>query len=266
MEFFVISNDIPVFVSDTKGDKPAMVLLHGYLETLSVWDDFAKLIEKDFRVIRIDLPGHGLSGTQPDINTVDFSAAVLFDVLQKCEVKNCIVCGHSMGGYVAQAFAANYPENTRGLVLFHSTPNADTEQKKEDRDREIALIRSDKLSLVVSQSIPHVFAEENVKRFSAKIEELKEVAEMHEPEGIIACLEGMKQRPDRNEFLTKFQKPLVFIFGEKDYYISTEKAQEIAAKFPQAQTLWLKKSGHIGFVEEPETVVSSESWQSLINA
>ena len=94
----------------------------------------------------------------------------------------------------------------------------------------------------------------------------RSVAEIHEPEGIIACLEGMKQRPDRNEWLAKFQKPLVFIFGEKDYYISIEKAQEIAAKFPQAQMLWLKNSGHIGFVEEPETVVSSEQWQSLINA
>jgi pimeloyl-ACP methyl ester carboxylesterase len=225
--------------------------LHGYLETLSVWDDFVTCLEKDYRIIRIDLPGHGLSGTA-EINSVDFSAQAIYEALQKQQVRECVIGGHSMGGYTALAFAANYPDAVRGLCLFHSTPNADPPQKQEGRNREIALLREGKLSLVIRQGVPRMFADDNVPRFAEKIQEISEIAEIHNPEGLIACLEGMKRRPDRNEFLASFRKPALFIFGEKDRYISLETAQELSARFPQAQTLWLKNSGHNGFLEEPE--------------
>ncbi|MDR3350391.1 MAG: alpha/beta hydrolase [Prevotellaceae bacterium] len=233
-------------------EKPAVVLLHGYLETLSVWDDFVKYLEKDYRIIRIDLPGHGLSGTA-EVNSVDFSAQVIYEVLQKQQVGECVIGGHSMGGYTALAFAANYPDRTRGLCLFHSTPNPDPPEKQGGRDREIALLREGKLSSVIRRGVPHMFADDNASRFAEKIAEISEVAEIHEPEGLIACLEGMKRRPDRNEFLASFHQPLLFIFGEKDRYISLATAQELAIRFPQAQTLWLKNSGHNGFIEEPQS-------------
>ncbi|MDR1681179.1 MAG: alpha/beta hydrolase [Prevotellaceae bacterium] len=253
MNYFITSNGLPIHVSDSGGAKPVVALLHGYLETHAVWDDFITSFENDFRIIRIDLPGHGLSGTAA-VNTVDFSAQILHDVLQKQGIAECVVGGHSMGGYTAQAFAANYPEATRGLCLFHSTPNADTPQKQAGRDREIALIRAGKMALVIAKGITHMFAEENVRRFAEKIRELSEIADVHDPEGIIACLEGMKQRPDRNGFLASFDKPLLFIFGEKDRYISLEAAHELANRFPHVQTLWLAHSGHNGFIEEPEVV------------
>ena len=252
MEFFVTANNIPVHVSDTRSGSKTLVLLHGYLETLSVWDDFAALLDKDIRVIRIDLPGHGLSGTHPAVNTVDFSAQVLHETLLKCGVTQCTVVGHSMGGYVALAFAVQFPEAVEALCLFHSTPNPDPETKRNDRDREIALLREGRLPLILSQSIPRMFAEENEARFKEKIEEMKEVGEVHDPEGLAACLEGMKMRPDRNDFLTHFKKPLLFIFGQHDRHISHETATALTAKFPQAEVLWLPHAGHCGFIEAPQ--------------
>jgi pimeloyl-ACP methyl ester carboxylesterase len=257
MEFFSTCAGIPVHVNDTQIGQPALVLLHGYLETLEVWDDFADRLKRHFRIVRIDLPGHGLSGSHAKINSPAFSAQVVREVLQKCGIAQCTLIGHSMGGYVSLAFADNYPEVTQGLCLFHSTPNADTPQKQDDLSREIALIRAGKLPLVVRQSIPRMFAEENRKRCVHKIEELEEVADVHEPEGIIACLEGMKQRPDYNDFLAAFRKPLLLIFGENDPYISLETARLLSARFPQAQTLWLKHTGHIGFVEEAEAAAEA---------
>jgi pimeloyl-ACP methyl ester carboxylesterase len=253
MNYFLTSQKIPVHVHDTGGDRPAVVLLHGYLETLSVWDDFVRRIERAVRVIRIDLPGHGLSGTAA-INSVDFSAQVLYDVLQAQGIREAVVAGHSMGGYTALAFAERFPETTRGLCLFHSTPDADTPHKHEGRDREIALIRDGRMTLAIRQGLPRMFADDNRARFASVIEELSEIAEIHEPEGLIACLEGMKQRPDRNAFLSSFEKPLLFVFGAKDRYILPETAQQLAARFPQAQVLWLPNSGHNGFIEEPEAV------------
>jgi pimeloyl-ACP methyl ester carboxylesterase len=259
MEFFITCKNIPVHVSDTKTGDKALVLLHGYLETLSVWDEFTSLLDKRIRVIALDLPGHGLSGTQPDVNSVDFSAQVVHEVLQKCGLQQATIVGHSMGGYVALSFAAQFPEATQALCLFHSTPNPDPETKREARDHEIALIRSGKLPLLLSQSIPNMFAEDNVSRFKRKIEEFVEVGDVHDPQGIIASLEGMKTRPDRNEFLASFKKPLLFIFGQKDRHISPETAKSLAAKFPQADVLWLPDAGHCGFVEAPQVTADKIS-------
>jgi pimeloyl-ACP methyl ester carboxylesterase len=252
MEFFTTCCDIPVHVSDTQTGDKTLVLLHGYLETLSVWDDFVPLLDKSIRIIRIDLPGHGLSGTHPAVNTVDFSAQALHEALLKCGVRQCTVVGHSMGGYVALAFAAQFPEAVQALCLFHSTPNPDPDAKREARDREIALLREGKLPLILRQSIPNMFAEENETRLKEKIKEMKEVGEVSDPEGIAACLEGMKIRPDRNDFLAHFKQPLLFIFGEKDRHISQETAAALAEKFPHAEVLWLPHAGHCGFIEEPQ--------------
>jgi pimeloyl-ACP methyl ester carboxylesterase len=259
MEFFITVNNIPVHVSDTKLGSKTLLLLHGYLETLSVWDDFVSLLDKDIRVIRIDLPGHGLSGTHPAVNTVDFSAQVAYGALLKCGVQQCAVAGHSMGGYVALALAAQFPEAVQALCLFHSTPNPDPETKREARDREITLLREGKLPLILRRGIPQMFAEENEARFRAKIEEMKEVGEVHDPEGIAACLEGMKTRPDRNEFLAHFKQPLLLIFGRRDRHIPQETAEVLATKFPHAEVLWLPQAGHCGFIEEPQPAAGSIS-------
>ncbi|MDR3235120.1 MAG: alpha/beta hydrolase [Prevotellaceae bacterium] len=252
MEFFAICAGVPVHISDTKSGSKTLVLLHGYLETLSVWDDFVPLLDKDLRIIRIDLPGHGLSGAREPVTTVDFSAQAVYEALQKCGVEACTVVGHSMGGYVALSFAEQFPDAVNGLCLFHSTPHPDPETKREARDREIAFVREGKLPLIVSQSVPNMFADDNAARFKTKIEEIIEVSEIHEPDGIAACLEGMKIRPDRNGFLADFKKPLLFIFGRKDRHIPIETAEALAAKFPHADVLWLPDAGHCGFVEAPQ--------------
>jgi pimeloyl-ACP methyl ester carboxylesterase len=259
MEFFITCCGIPVHVSDTQTGDNALVLLHGYLETLSVWDSFVPLLDSAIRVVRIDLPGHGLSGTHPSVNTVEFSAQVLHEALLKCGIRQCTVVGHSMGGYVALAFAAQFPEAVRALCLFHSTPHPDPEAKREARNREIALLREGKLPLILRQSIPNMFAEENETRCKEKIEEMREVGEVSDPEGLAACLEGMKIRPDRNEFLTHFKQPLLFIFGQHDRHISQDTAAALAGKFPQAEVLWLPHAGHCGFMEEPQPAAAAIS-------
>lgn len=253
MEKFIMAQGIPVRVYDSaKGDN-TVVLLHGYLETLSVWDDFAeKLVKQGYRIVSIDLPGHGLSGTHAEVNSMEFMADVLNETLDKLNINNAFIAGHSMGGYATLAFAKKYTGKTKGLCLFHSTPNPDSDEKKANRDREIELIKQNKLDSIIRISIPNMFANDNIKRFDEKIQDIEENATIAQPEGIIACLQGMKAREDMNDFLKTFDKPLLFIFGEKDNHISLEVANTLIERFPQAKNILLKKSGHIGFIEEPE--------------
>ncbi|MDR1129949.1 MAG: alpha/beta hydrolase [Prevotellaceae bacterium] len=252
MEYFKACKGIPIYISDTKKGEKTVVLLHGYLETNEVWADFAKLLKPHFRVISIDLPGNGLSGTKQDENSMEFMADVVAEVLNHSKVERATVTGHSMGGYAALAFAEKYGELTEKLCLFHSTPNPDSEEKKQNRDRETALIEEGKLDLILKVNIANMFADENLDRMEEAIAMISENASISEPEGIIACLKGMKNRRDMNAFLSGFDKPLLFIFGRKDKYISETVAAELIEKFPNAKTLILENSGHAGFLEEPE--------------
>ena len=252
MEFFKTCRGIPVYISDTqKGDK-TIVLLHGYLETSSVWDGFSDLLSKELRVIRFDLPGNGLSGVKTPEHSMEFMADVTADVLDVCGVDRATVTGHSMGGYVALAFARKYYDRTEKLCLFHSTPNPDSDEKKANRDREIELIETGKLDSILHLSIKRMFADENVKRMNETIKAIIENATISEHKGIIACLRGMKNRDDMNEFLASFAKPLLMIFGEKDNYIPKETAESLIDKFHAASHLMLQNSGHSGFLEEPD--------------
>lgn len=252
MDFFKICEGIPVRISDHGKGAQAVVLLHGYLETLDVWEDFAELLEPHCRVLSIDLPGHGLSGTRPPIHTMEFMADVVASAMDACGIKEATIVGHSLGGYVALAFARKYQERTAKLCLFHSTPNPDTEEKKLARDREIALIESGRLDLLLKVSLSKMYADDNVKRMADRIEEAIEDIAISEPEGIAACLRGMKEREDMNDFLLAFEKPSLLIFGAKDNFTTPEIVAGLMTKFTRSQHLLLEQSGHIGFVEEPE--------------
>jgi pimeloyl-ACP methyl ester carboxylesterase len=263
MEYFKTCKGIPVYITDTlKGDK-TVVLLHGYLETNEVWADFAEQLKPHCRVIVLDLPGNGLSGSAADENSMEFMADVVAEILNHSKIDKATIVGHSMGGYAALAFAEKYDAMTEKLCLFHSTPNPDTEEKKQNRDREIALIKEDKLSLILKVNIANMFADENLRRMQESIIMISENATISESEGIIACLRGMKNRKDMNAFLSEFKKPLLLIFGKKDKYIPENTAIGIIEKFPRAETLILENSGHAGFLEEPE--VSANTLINFIN-
>lgn len=252
MESFLMSCGIPIRVNDQgKGD--TIVLLHGYLETLEIWEAFVASLAKHYRVITLDLPGHGLSGWNGGVHTMEFMADAVKGVLDKLGIKECLLIGHSLGGYVSLAFAKKYNDTLKGFCLFHSTPNPDNEEKKANRDREIALIREDKLGLIASQAIPNIFAPDNVKRFEELIEAIKVNVEFADKDGIIACLQGMKEREDMNDFLFSYAKPVLLILGKKDNLIGWDIAETLIAKFKNADVLVLENSGHVGFIEEPES-------------
>lgn len=239
-------------IADSGIGEKCVVLLHGYLESMYVWDDFAPLLTPSVRVITVDIPGHGISEVKGEVHTMEMVADVLHQMLKSLEIERVTMVGHSMGGYVALAFCARYPEQLDGLVLLSSTPNPDTEAKRENRRREIALVRAGKKDALARVAPEAGFAEQNRRRLRSYIDDLTECVHITEDDGIVALLGGMMERADQNEMLRKSTVPQLFILGKKDGYIPVEVAEEIVANHPQAQVAWLEESGHMGFIEEPE--------------
>ena len=253
IEKFVMAGDTALHLCDSQtGDKCA-VLLHGYLESMLVWDDFVPLLTRGgIRVVTLDLPGHGISEVKGEMHSMEYLAQAVHDGLAAIGIGHATIVGHSMGGYAALAFAELYPEACDGVVLFSSTPNPDTEQKRENRRREIALVRAGKKEALARVAPEAGFAADNRRRMKEYIDDLAEQVAVTEDDGIVALLNGMIERPDRNEMLRRSAVRQLFIFGRKDGYIPVEVAESLAASHPQAQVAWLEDSGHMGFLEEPE--------------
>lgn len=268
MEKFIMANGCALRVSDTGWPRPrkdageeaggpafpehkTIVLLHGYLESIEVWDEFTGLLKPWLRVVAVDLPGHGISEVMDDVHTMEFLADTVHDAVRQLGVERCIVCGHSMGGYVALEFLRKYPAATDGIILFHSVPFADTPEKKEQRDREIEVVLAGKKDLLAAGT-DKSFAPANRKRMANRIEELADQVFLTEDAGVLAMLRGMEQRRDNNATLTGSPIPQMFIFGRGDEFITSDVAAGMIRLHPQAMVAWLENSGHMGFVEEPE--------------
>ncbi len=245
--------DVAVHYRDNCRGEKTVVLLHGYLESLDVWDEFAGQLGKfGYRVIALDLPGHGISEVVGEIHTMEFLADVVRGLVEKAGVGKFTLAGHSMGGYAALAFAKKYPDSLEGLILFHSTPDADTPEKKENRLREIEIVRSGRKEMLARTNPAKGFSPDHRKKFEEEIDGLALQVMLTEDDGIVALLRGMMEREDMNDMLRNLPVPQLFIFGCKDLYIPVESARKIGEAHPQAAVCWLPESGHMGFVEEPE--------------
>lgn len=237
-----------------KGSGEAIVLLHGFLENKCMWDNFVEELSKYYRVITVDLPGHGESESLGPVNEISGMADAVKAVLNRLKVKQCVIAGHSMGGYVSLAFAELFPKTTAGMVLFHSHASADTPEAKRNRDRTIEIIRESRQEFI-SRFIPDLFALQNRKKLSGEIEKLKTEARHIPKESIISSLRGMRDRRDRKTTLQQSDFPVLFIGGQQDDRIPIDLLLEQAKEPSHSELLLLQHTGHMGWLEQEETTV-----------
>ncbi len=233
------------------GSGDTLVLLHGFTESLAIWDDFSKHLSEHFRVVSIDLPGHGSSDCIGDVHDMELMADILKSVLDKLTIGRCVLIGHSMGGYVALAFSRRYSGSVCGLGLFHSTALSDSEQAKEGRMRAIEAIRKDHHDFLAG-FIPSLFAEQNRDLYKKEIEALVEEAKQMSKESVIAAQMGMKVRHDSKDVLEKAKYPVMFISGHQDSRIPVNDLQPQLLLPETTYSLLLKNCGHMGYLEEKD--------------
>ncbi len=234
---------------DTEGKGLAVVLLHGFCEDSRIWEDFRNdLVEEKYKVVTIDFPGFGESSVWEDVSIDDMADAV-DAVIEELKQEKVIMIGHSMGGYVSLAFAEKYPEKLLGMGLFHSHPYADSEDKKQGRQKGIGFIERQGSALFVKQLIPALFAPDFVNSNAFLIEKLTFRASKYSTEGIIQALYAMKNRPDRSATLAAIKCPVLFIIGKKDMAVPADKSLE-QTHLPSVSSIHiLEKVGHMGMFE-----------------
>ena len=213
MKQIIYKNTKISFTDDGKGT--VVVLLHGFLENKTMWDKYVSALSKNHRVITIDLLGHGETECLGYVHTMEDQADMIFAVLISLRIRKIVLVGHSMGGYVALAFAELYPDYVKGLFLLNSSSRADSDERKINRDRAIKAVKQNHTNFV-RISISNLFSEDNREVLAKEIEKVKLQALKTPLQGIVASLEGMKIRKDREVLLHFAPYPIQLVLGEKD--------------------------------------------------
>lgn len=244
---------VKIYYSDT-GEGRVIVLLHGFLGSNKVWTDYVKKLSKKFRVIAIDLPGHGNTPAIGYYHSMELLAQSVKAVLDHIGVRRYIIAGHSMGGYTALAFADLFPENISGLCIIHSTSYTDTEAKKKERTQLIKIVKNGKTDFVRDMIGGH-FTTEFRNKYPKEVEKIQDIASSCSKQSIINSLEGMKERKSRDLILKFAEYPILFVVGKKDsiIHVDTVYTQLGLCKYPSA--VMLENNGHMGFIEASKEVL-----------
>ncbi|KJD35280.1 alpha/beta hydrolase [Tamlana sedimentorum] len=203
-----------VFYTDY-GKGETLVLLHGFLEHGGMWEAFIPELTKTHRVICIDLLGHGQTGCLGYVHTMELMAETVHAVLNHLKIFKTYLVGHSMGGYVSLAFAEKWPEMLSGLCLMNSTSEQDSIERKQNRDRAIEAVKKNH-ELFIRMAIANLFRLKNRTIYAEQIQKTVIEALKTPLQGIIAALEGMKIRADRQGVLKNSSFKTLIIAGKKD--------------------------------------------------
>ncbi len=204
------------------GKGPAVILLHGFLENITMWNDLVPEFSKKHQVVCIDLLGHGQTGCLGYVHTMDAMADAVFAVLNHLNIKRAQVIGHSMGGYVALAIAEKKPQLFKGMCLMNSTFEADDDERKVLRSRANKMAQTNFESLI-RMSFANLFAPESRVTYKSDYEDALQLALKTSVQGYIAAQQGMTLRPNRLEVFKNLNANKLIIIGKKDTVVDGEK-------------------------------------------
>lgn len=234
-----------IFYKD-EGKGSTIVLLHGFLEDSSMWNTLIPELTKTNRVITIDLLGHGETDTLGYIHTMKDMANAVKAVLKHLKLRKYTFIGHSMGGYVALAFAKLFPESIKGLCLLNSTYEADDMDRKALRARANKMVQTNYENMV-RMSFANLFSTESkLKHIEAYNAALK-IALKTPVQGYMAANEGMRLREDSSVFFAEATFKKIVLLGKKDSLLNIENILKFTNKHNIESHVF--SEGHMSHIE-----------------
>ncbi|GLB59887.1 alpha/beta hydrolase [Cytobacillus sp. NCCP-133] len=244
-------NGTPIsFYEEGQGDP--VVLIHGFCGSKDYWQKVIRPLAEDYRIIAIDLPGHGDSEMPSGDSSIEKMAELIQGTIQELGVEKASLFGHSLGGYVTLAFAEAHEDKIRKFALIHSTANPDSEEGKKGRDVAAGKIGAEGIRSFVDGLVPNLFAPG--EEHKQELQTAKEIGYSTSSEGAKAALKAMKQRPDRNMILKKTELPVLILAGGKDQIIPPEKA--FTVERPNIHQETIEEAGHMSMYETPVELVA----------
>lgn len=237
-----------------QGDGPlAVVLVHGFGEDETIFAQLKAVLKQDrFTVLSYQLPGIGGSSNNPALETIASQAQLLQQLLVHVGIPKAVILGHSLGGYIALAFAQQFPEKLLGLALIHSTSFADSDEKKLIRTKGIQLMETYGAAAFVRTTLPNLFAPENKILFQTRIQQMEQLAEGFSSPALQLQYLAMRERPDTSYVLASLSVPVLIVAGVYDVAVPYQHSLS-QAKLPNiCYFTLLQNVGHMSMIEAPE--------------
>ena len=237
------------------GSGPVIVLLHGFPLSGLLWKNVWEELSRSYTVIVPDFPGSGNSLLEKETSIADMAECV-HAIMEHERIGKAVIAGHSMGGYVAFAFAGMYPEKVMGLSLVHSIPLADDEEKVKTRLKSIALIQKGGKETFISQMIPNLFSASFKLSNPLTVKEQVDEAMKTDEAGMVNFYQAMIGRKDTTYVLDKATFPVQWIIGSDDNVIYFKKILEQCYKSNINFVTFYHNCGHMSMIEAPERLIS----------
>jgi len=246
------SDDFNISYFDTCGSH-TMIMLHGFPLNNGMWAPQYSDLYDLARMIAPDYPGHGSSDPLSDTYSIELIAQQCFDLLDGLNVNQPVVlCGLSMGGYVALEMYRQAPQRIKGLVLTSTRATADSAAQKSIRESQITQISNGRFDTVINDLHPQLFSPVTHQEDKELLHYIREIMNTTSQQGAIGSLRAMKNRADPTHLLSKITVPTIVIYGEDDEIISLDTAAALAEAIPTAELHIIPDAGHLPNLEQPE--------------
>ena len=234
---------------NNKGSIP-LLLIHGFPLDRTLWSEQMRGVNA--RVIAPDLRGFGESAMASGAVTMDTYAEDLHALLDALKIKNAVVAGLSMGGYIALAFYRKYPQSARGLILANTKAGADSAEGKKGRDDNAALAREKGAAAVGEKMMPKMLTPKTASERPALAKSVNEMMSRQSVEGVVAALMAMRDRPDSMPTLAQVSVPTLIITGAEDNLIPPKESEVMRDGIRGAKLVVIPGAAHLSNVEQLE--------------
>lgn len=229
-----------------------LLLIHGFPLNSNLWEPQMDDLRDVARMLAPDLRGHGLSDQGKSPYSIQLMADDCLALLQSVGVQEPVVlCGHSMGGYVAFEFYRRYPEWVAAIILVATRAAPDSPEGREGRDRMADAARQNGVPAIASQMLPKVLAPENYDNDRELVGFVRDMMESTSLNGVVGALQAMKERDDSRPLLPEIDVPVLIICGDDDQLIPLSEAEEMRDALPNAELALIPGAGHLPNLEQP---------------
>ncbi len=236
------------------GDSRAkpIVLIHGFPLSHEMWNPQIEFLKQDSRVIAYDIRGHGESDVGDGQYTMELFADDLLGLLDSLKIQKAVLCGLSMGGYIALRAVEKSEERVEGLILCDTKAEADPNEAKLKRAATIRFVKDQGMGPFIESQVHALLAPQTVTRSPATVEIVRRIVQRNAPLGICGALLAMAGRTDTSAVLPRLRIPTLILVGENDALTPPEVSQSMQGKIPSSSMRIIQRAGHLSNLENTE--------------
>jgi 3-oxoadipate enol-lactonase len=234
-----------------EGPGDPLVLLHAFPLNGRMFEPQMTAFSGERRVVAPDYPGFGRSPRTPAQPDVHYYARGVRDLLDRLHFDRVVLGGLSLGGYVAFECMRLFPERVSALVLANTRPEPDPVEMREIRNEMALSVAREGVEVLVELQMERLLAPESLQD-EVLVETVRAMILDNSPDGVVAALGAMRERPDSRPLLGKIDVPTLVVGGEEDDISSPEVMGAMAAEIPGARHLTIPNVAHLSNLEAPE--------------